>query len=53
VYLLALVAWADPLVGEPLQRAADLPGDDATAQRFRAWLVGLVEARLFGAQRPA
>lgn len=51
VYLLALVAWAEPLAGEALQRAADLPGDDATAKRFRAWLVGLVEARLFGAPR--
>jgi AcrR family transcriptional regulator len=51
VYLLALVAWAEPLAGEALQRAADLPGDDATAKQFRAWLVGLVEAGLFGAPR--
>jgi TetR/AcrR family transcriptional regulator, repressor for neighboring sulfatase len=52
VYLLALVAWAEPLAGESLQRAADLPGDDATAERFRSWLIGIVEARLFGAARP-
>jgi AcrR family transcriptional regulator len=44
--LLNLAAWSDALVGPAFRRAFDLPADAATARRFRAWVVQLVDARL-------
>lgn len=49
VALLNLATWGDALAGEATRRAVALPGDQATADRFRAWLVTLLQQRLFPA----
>jgi AcrR family transcriptional regulator len=51
VVLLSLVAWADALVGGAMRRAAALPDDELTAQRFRAWFTNLVEDHLLHRSR--
>jgi TetR/AcrR family transcriptional regulator, repressor for neighboring sulfatase len=47
IALVSLVAWAEALVGSAMRRAVDLPDDEATARRFRAWFADLVEDHLF------
>lgn len=46
IALVNLVLWAEPLVGAPMLRAVDLPGDPATLGRFRRWFTELIESRL-------
>ena len=46
VLLVNLALWGDALAGNAFRRAVDLPGDRATARRFREWLVRLVAAHL-------
>jgi AcrR family transcriptional regulator len=45
--LLNMAMAADALAGPAFRRALDLPGDRETATRFREWLVGVIEKRLF------
>ena len=48
VELLGLVVWAESLTGDAWRRSVGLKSDRATADRFMAWVVALVDARLQG-----
>jgi TetR/AcrR family transcriptional regulator, repressor for neighboring sulfatase len=51
VELIALVVWAEALVGHAWRLAVGLPADRATAERFLGWFTDLLEDRFSGTGR--